>query len=123
LKSRCSIAWAILSVQEVLNIGDVKFITFPFHALCLWVLRNLKECLRLNLVAPAYNPSEARGRGRKLSVQAKAWDWLYLKNNYSKKDWGMAQVVDCLSSKHKALSQIPVLPKKKKKRNSLNVIS
>jgi hypothetical protein len=36
----------------------------------------------------------------------------YHQNNHSKKGWGVAQVVEGLSSKHKALSSNAVPPKK-----------
>jgi hypothetical protein len=37
----------------------------------------------------------------------------HLKNNQSKKGWGMAQMVECPPNQHKALSSIQVLLEKK----------
>jgi hypothetical protein len=38
----------------------------------------------------------------------------YLKNNQSKKGWGMAQAIELLLNKHETSSSIPCTAKKKK---------
>jgi hypothetical protein len=72
------------------------------------------------MVVHVCNPSYLGGRGKRISVRGRQpgqkHKMLSGKQTKSKKDWGMAQVVESLLNKQKALSLIPTTEKKKKKR-------
>jgi hypothetical protein len=90
-----------------------------------WLLQELKEIrsqVQPVLVSYACNPSYSGGRDQEdcclKPAQENSSPELILKNPSQKRACGMAQVVDCLPSRHEALGTNPITAKKKKKKRS-----
>jgi hypothetical protein len=77
----------------------------------------------------SYNNSYLGDRDRRIGVKGQ-WGQKYKtlseKETKSKRDWGMAQVVECLRSKCKAPIQLPAPPpkeqRKKEKGEEINIV-
>jgi hypothetical protein len=81
-----------------------------------------KQNKKTLLVAQAYNPSYSGGRDRKdhglKPAQANSSRDPISRKLITKKADGVTQVIECLPSKHEALSSKPQYYRKKKKSNS-----